>query len=53
LQIYIKEQNKKGRKLWGGIVIYKDGSFMYNDSEKYSFNEKALGTDWEILSLDK
>lgn len=51
LQIYIKEQNKKGRKIWGGIVIYKDGSFRYNHSEKYSYDEKKLGKDWEILSF--
>jgi len=51
LQIYIKEQNRKGRKIWGGIVVYKDGSFRYNDSEKYSFDEKALEGDWKILSF--
>ncbi|GAH12347.1 unnamed protein product, partial [marine sediment metagenome] len=30
LQKYIKEQNKKGKKLRGGIVINVDGSWRYN-----------------------
>ncbi|MBI1952897.1 MAG: DEAD/DEAH box helicase family protein [Candidatus Omnitrophica bacterium] len=53
LQKYIKEQVKKGRKLWGGIVLSKDGSFRYNDSEVYSFDEKALGMDWKVLSFER
>lgn len=52
LQKYIKEQNKKGKKIWGGIVIFKDGSFRYNDSNEYSYNEKSLGKDWKILSFE-
>lgn len=53
LQAYIKEQNRKGGKIHGGIVILKDGSFRCNSSEKYSFDEKALGEDWKILSFEK
>ncbi|MEK6963623.1 MAG: DEAD/DEAH box helicase family protein [Nanoarchaeota archaeon] len=52
LQKYIKEQNKKRKNIiWGGIAIYKNGSWWYNDSEKYSFDEATLSSDWKILSL--
>ncbi len=53
LQRYISEQNKRGKKIWGGIVIYKDGSFRYNESPKYSFDEKILTADWKILSFKR
>src|SRR3989344_2847476 len=47
---YIKEQNKKhNKKLWGGIVVFKEGSCRYNDQEEYSFNEANLGEDWKFL----
>lgn len=47
---YIKEQNKKRiKKLWGGIVVFKDGSCRYNDREEYHFNEGNLGGDWQFL----
>ena len=49
LHKFIKEN--KSKKLWGGIVIFKDGSFRYNHSEKYSFDERNLSKDWEILSF--
>jgi type III restriction enzyme len=49
LQRYVKEQ--KGRKLWGGIVVFKDGSYRYNDSEKYKFDERNLGKEWKMLTL--
>lgn len=49
---YIKDQNKKySKKLWGGIVIFKEGSCRYNDSETYSFDEKSIGPDWKFLNL--
>jgi hypothetical protein len=49
---YIKTQNKKyNRKLWGGIVVFKDGSCRYNDAEKYSYDPKNLGEDWKFLSF--
>jgi type III restriction enzyme len=49
---YIKDQNKKyKRKLWGGIVVFKDGSCRYNDAAKYSFEPKNLGNDWKFLSF--
>lgn len=50
LQEYIVEQNKKGKKLFGGIVV-KDGEhFRINQKEKYvSFKEKA--DDWEYFTI--
>jgi len=46
---YIKEQNKKGKNLFGGIVIDKDGSWRYNDNEVYEYNEAGL-KDWKFLN---
>jgi len=47
---YIKEQNKKGKKLFGGIVIQKDSNWFYNNSEKY---DEADPKQWKLLDLDK
>jgi len=50
---YIKEQNKKReKKLWGGIVTFKDGSCRYNDSESYGGAiSESQAPYWKILSL--
>ena len=50
LQRYIKEQNKKGKKLFGGLII-KDGShYKINQKEKFkSFVEDS--SDWEVLEF--
>jgi len=48
---YIKEQNKKGKKLFGGIVILVEGNWRYNDNENYSYNPNDL-KDWKFLSLN-
>jgi len=50
LQKYIKEQNKKGKKLWGGIVVNIGGSWRYNDSESYIYDETNL-KGWKFLQL--
>ena len=50
LQSYIRSENKKGKKLWGGIVILVNGSWRYNDNEQYAYNENNLGA-WKILSI--
>ena len=50
LHKYIKEQNKKGKKLFGGIVINKNGSWRYNDNETYSYNENDL-RDWKMIEF--
>jgi hypothetical protein len=50
LQKYIKEQNEAGRNLWGGIVIYVNGTWRYNDNEKYTYNENDLSS-WKLLNI--
>jgi type III restriction enzyme len=50
LQQYIKEQKRKGKKLWGGIAILVNGSWRYNDSEAYVYTENNLGS-WKLLSV--
>lgn len=53
LQEYIKEQNKKGQKLFGGIVIEKSKKWVINQKEKYDWNkcEKNDWSDWVKLSI--
>jgi len=48
---YIKEQKKKGKKLFGGIVIPADKQWRYNDDEKYEYNPNDL-KDWKFLDLN-
>jgi type III restriction enzyme len=50
LQKYIKMQNKKGKKLFGGIAIYVNGSWRYNDNEKYEYSPNNLSS-WKVLEL--
>ena len=50
LQKYIKNQNKKGKKLLGGIAVYENGTWRYNDNEKYEYNPNDLSS-WKVLEL--
>jgi len=50
LHKYLKEEIKKGRKLWGGIAINANGSWRYNDEEKYQYNPNNL-SNWKILEM--
>jgi hypothetical protein len=50
LQKYIKQNKKK--KIWGGIVVYVNGTWRYNDKEKYDFNPNNL-SGWKVLNFDK
>ena len=50
LQKFIKKQNKSGKKLIGGIAIYVNGTWRYNDNEKYEYNQKDL-SKWKVLDL--
>lgn len=50
LQKYIKEQNKKGKKLRGGIAIYVNGTWRYNDKEEYEYNPNNL-SEWKVLEI--
>ena len=50
LQKYIKEQTKKGKKLWGGIAVNISGSWRYNDNEVYTYDESNM-KGWKFLQL--
>lgn len=50
LQRYIKKQNKSGKKIVGGIAIYVNGTWRYNDNEKYNYNANDL-SNWKVLEL--
>lgn len=47
---YIKDENKKGKKLRGGIVIDLNGVWTYSDKEKYEYNPNDL-SNWNLLEL--
>jgi len=48
---YIKEQNEYGKKLFGGIVIEKEGSFWINSNEEYTYDENdLLGSGWKVFT---
>lgn len=50
LQKYIKEENAKGKKLFGGIIIEVSGSWRYNSEKSYDYNPNDL-SKWKILEL--
>ena len=47
---YIAEQNKKGKKLFGGIVLKEKNSWRYNDDKEYEYNPNDL-KKWKFLDL--
>lgn len=53
LQEYIKEQNKKGKKLFGCIAIEKNGRWKINQKEKYDWSkcERNDWSNWEDLKF--
>jgi type III restriction enzyme len=47
---YIQEENEKGKRLFGGILYEKDGSFWLNNKEELRFEAgNPPGNDWSIL----
>jgi len=54
LQEYIKEQNKKGKKLFGGIVIEKIDGWKIDPKEKYDWGkcERNDWSDWGKFNLE-
>ena len=50
LQKYIKEQNKKEKKVYGGILIPRGESFFINDKEKYQYKPNDFSS-WRVLEL--
>jgi type III restriction enzyme len=45
LQEYIKEYDKKGKKLFGGIIVEVNGEWKINQNVIYNWN-KCLRNDW-------
>lgn len=50
LQKFVKNENKKRKLLWGGILIYVNGSWRYNDEEKYHYDPNNLSA-WKLLDI--
>ncbi|MHB9020116.1 MAG: hypothetical protein ACYC3G_04615, partial [Minisyncoccota bacterium] len=50
LQKYITEQNKKGKKLRGGIVIPDGDSFRLNNKVTYTYNPENK-KDWQVCEI--
>ena len=48
LQYYIKKN--KVKKAWGGIAIFVNGTWRYNDKDKYEYNPNDLSS-WKILEI--
>ena len=48
---YIKEQNKKGKKLFGGIIIPVENNWRLNSKEVYYYNPHDW-KDWSFLELN-
>lgn len=48
---YIATESKKGKKLFGGIVLKDKNSWRFNDSKKYSYDPNDL-KDWKFLDLN-
>jgi type III restriction enzyme len=51
LQQYIKEQNKKGKNFFGGIIHPKAGSFYTYIGIPYKYDKEL--TDWKIIEFEK
>lgn len=53
LQKYLKDQHKKDKKIFGGIVIEKENDWRINRKEKYDWSkcEKDDWSEWEKLDL--
>ncbi len=47
---YITEQNNKGKKIYGGIVLKESNSWRYHDGLRYEYNPNDL-KDWKFLDL--
>jgi len=51
LSEYITTENKKDKKLFGGIVLKDKNSWRLNDSKKYFYNPSDI-KDWKFLDLN-
>lgn len=50
LQKYIKEENKKGKNIFGGLIIQENNHFRINQKEIYQGFGNAFG-DWNFIEF--
>ena len=48
---YIAVEKKKGKNLFGGVVLQDKNSWRYHDGKKYVYNPNNL-KDWKFLNLN-
>jgi type III restriction enzyme len=48
---YIQTENKKGKKLFGGIVVKEKNSWRWNSKAKYVYDPNNL-KDWDFVDLN-
>ena len=48
LSKYIKDNESK--KVFGGITVFEDGEWLYNDNKEYEYDDKDF-SDWKSLDL--
>ena len=41
----------KSKKVFGGIAVFKNGEWLYNDNEEYVYDERDF-SDWKSLDLN-
>ena len=46
---YIK--NNESKKVFGGITVFENNEWLYNDNEEYEFDEKNF-SDWKSIDLN-
>ena len=49
LSKYIR--NNKIKKVFGGIAVFENGEWLYNDNEEYEYDDKDF-SDWQPLDLN-
>lgn len=49
LSKYIRDN--KSKNLFGGIAVFENGEWLYNDNEEYEYNENDF-SDWKSLDLN-
>lgn len=48
---YLQDETKKGKKLFGGIAVEKNGTWRYYDGKKYRFDQNSVLPNWKILDF--
>ena len=46
---YLSNLDKSRKKIFGGIVVNKGGTWRLNDNEKYSYDDNLIG--WKVLQI--